>query len=476
MRTLEYAFVVACLSLLVCLAMFPGRKKAAWTLSVLLVSSFLLCAYHENLRTVMGGAYLTGGALLAVTAFPLSGRITRIALLFSAAAALGTTAIAAAGNRPYPTGPYLIGQRLPDWRLLAPEASPKIAPAVELWYPVKNDVVGPSRWTRTLAAVEHFWETGKTGEPDEPLMNRAITPEGGPYPLLLYFSGGSGEAIDNVYLINELVSHGFIVASVHYPVVLLGVSSEDLELRKAEAAWLWDFSSEEATKATLARFDARVRQRAKDASSILSLISSFDASELDGLRGRIDTYRVGVFGYSFGGAVAAEAKMRDKRFMAAVNLDGWHFGDSLQHGVTSPYLYVISDEMRMPTHQELASLAPAERSEAILTKRQFDQPIAAMKGHGGYLLRISGAYHPNLADLAFRCFLLRRMALGPIDPSHAFRIISSYTLAFFQKYLQNRPSALLTGDDRLSEAHMEFRQEWAADEGPIPDNASPLPR
>lgn len=405
----------------------------AWVFAVGVASSFFLYAHSQNLRASMLGAYICGAALVAWNVYPIpSGRSVKMLFAVSTAVLLTAVVIASASMSPSLTGPFLVGRFGPEWRLLAPKTPPHRAPAVELWYPVGAEVSHPSKSAKALAAVRQFFLTGETGLPDEALSAAPLAKEGRPFPLLLYFSGGAGEGIDNVYLISELVSHGFVVAAVHYPLVLPGISLEDLERRKADlSAPLLDFSSEDGFNMTVTRLNERARERAEDASSVLSALVALDAAGLSDALGRnLDTSRVGIFGFSFGGAVAAEAKYHDERFAAALNLDGWHFGEAVKHGVQSPYFLIVDDEPSMGHYEE------------ILNQREL-QPIGAMERHGGYLLTILGAHHMNFADRAFHSFLLRRMPLGPIAPSRAFRIISSYTLAFFETYLQDRTSRLL---------------------------------
>ena len=442
MRPYEYGFVLACFGLLACHFFFPRHRTLALLFAGFVVGCFCLHAHSQNLRLSLLGAYLSGLALLIVTIRPLINRATKMLFGIFTLVALGFTAVTSATHAPSATGPYLVGISVPDWRMFT-QTPAHLAPVVELWYPVNRDAPHSSRSAKALSSIVRFFQTGETGLPEDPILNAPIAKSNRQFPLLLYFSGGSGEAIDNIYLIDELVSHGFVVASVHYPLALPGVSSEDLYRRSVELARPWDFSGEQAFKATSEWLTERVQRRAKDASSVLNVISGLNASDLSGLKESIDISRVGIFGFSFGGAIAAEAKLRDERFRAAINFDGWHFGEAVEHGVSSPYLYVITDDTVMPSIQQLTSSKSEERYGAILNKREFERPIAAMRVHGGSLLTIMGARHANLTDKAFRCFLLRRIPLGPIDPNEAFLIISSYTLVFFQAYLQGRPSEIL---------------------------------
>src|SRR5262249_19536719 len=58
--------------------------------------------------------------------------------------------------------------------------------------------------------------------------------------------------------------------------------------------------------------------------------------------GRLDLDHIGLFGHSFGGATAGEVCMLDSRCKAGVNMDGFQYGDLLDHPVTQPFMVMYS--------------------------------------------------------------------------------------------------------------------------------------
>jgi dienelactone hydrolase len=291
------------------------------------------------------------------------------------------------------------------------------------------------------------------------------------FPLIFYFSGWPGSGVDGLRLARELVSHGFIVATVHYPYNQPGLSSEQLEQRRADLEHGMNFTSEDYYRQTIAFADQRARNRAQDASDILDALIRLNANAEQNASGaRIDAGRVGIMGFSFGGSVAAQARRRDKRFRAALNMDGWHFAET-QSGVEPPYLNILSDDTRYPTDEEISpSAAPEVRFGWLLTKRDFDQPVANMQRAGGILVRVSGAKHFNFSDRAFDGSLLRRLltgvvfhrpgGLGPINPLKGFNLIAACSRAFFEIHLKDKSSSLL--DNAISLYPETDIQKWTA--------------
>lgn len=63
-----------------------------------------------------------------------------------------------------------------------------------------------------------------------------------------------------------------------------------------------------------------------------------------GLAGSLDLFRVGMFGWSLGGAASAQAMHDDPRIKAAVNMDGTFWGPLAQEGVNRPFLLLTGSE------------------------------------------------------------------------------------------------------------------------------------
>jgi predicted dienelactone hydrolase len=59
--------------------------------------------------------------------------------------------------------------------------------------------------------------------------------------------------------------------------------------------------------------------------------------------GRLDMARVGVFGHSLGGAVAAQFCHQDPRCKAGIDIDGAPHGSVMQAGLRQPFMFLLSD-------------------------------------------------------------------------------------------------------------------------------------
>jgi dienelactone hydrolase len=284
-------------------------------------------------------------------------------------------------------------------------------PSTQVWYPVPN-----------------------SGAPPERL------------PVILYFSGWAGTRMENALAARELASHGLAVISVLYPQKRPGTSDAAHRSQIADLERPMDFSSETASRDSIELATRRARARARDASIVVDALSDMNARERGRFEFRFDLDRVGIFGFSFGGAVAAQAAWLDRRFKAAVNLDGWHFAEAGEQGVDRPYL-LLSDDTPLPTPEDLTASDPRRRAVALLTDLDHRRALQNLQRHGGYYFVVTATAHSDFIDPTLRSRVknllrLRRTRRGSL------RLINACVLEFFAHFLLGRPSDLFAGDGR----------------------------
>jgi dienelactone hydrolase len=318
-------------------------------------------------------------------------------------------------------------------------------PQARLWYPVP----APS-WVSKLRSAISLGADVRDVPP-------AVT--GGPLPVLIYFGGWPGTGIDNRELIRALASQGFVV--VARPEQLAserqsGVRLQPLPQCRAQSQadsvageGAMDFSSAAAYEDTLRRADARVRMLARDAVALVDSLESLNRHDPTGrFTGHLDMSRVGILGYSFGGAVAAQAAWLDPRFQAVLNVDGWSFGDAAVEGIRQPYLF-ISDDTPLPTEADIASSDPVLRYTSMLTRADYPRLLHNLARNNGVFLLIAGTSHASFVDRGKSSRIREILGLGSGSPggkrARVQRILRSYALAFFRAHLQGTSSELLRG-------------------------------
>lgn len=320
----------------------------------------------------------------------------------------------------------------------------RAAPVATLWYPTAP--VPEQSWI----GQQIYPHARNAAVKDAPLSNLPQR-----LPVIVYFPGWPGTATQNVVLIRELVSQGFLVVSIVYPGKLPSMTEQEFARSSADFKLPYDFSSHAGAQHTIQFFEDRVRHGAEDASMMLQLLQGVDVDgALPAFRGRLALDQAGVFGFSMGGAVAAQAGWLEPRFKAVVNMDGRHWDESLRDGVAQPYLY-MTEVLYMPSAADLSSADLNVKYNAEFDKIDYTNVAANLKRHGGLQVTLSGMSHLNFSDMNLRSPLRRYRQGGSIDRFRALEVVNAYVTSFFERELQGKPQPWLDADSsRFPEARV----------------------
>ncbi len=395
-----------------------GPLVPAYALAVGLVIAALLKV--ERLPQALRSLALGGGLLLL-------------------AASIGACIVLPLRSFPPSSGPYSAGTMVVPAELIerftpkSPNPQARPAPLARLWYPTAP--LPPQSWLG-----RQFYPRDR-----DPAVEGAI-PSSAParFPVVLYFAGWPGTDIQNFVLIRELASRGFMVVSLIYPGKLPSMSDAEFAQQVAEFKTPWDYSTPAAAQHMNQMFEARVRHGSEDAAAMLDLLGTVnEQGALPQFRGRLALDHAGVLGFSMGGGVAAQAGWLEPRFKAVVNLDGWHWLESLQQGVPRPYLY-LSETSGMPTE---ALVAPNLNTRYAAQHGQMEYVNAqrVLERSGGTRVAVPGTTHLNFTDMNLHSPLRRLRDGGAIDRFRALEVVNAYVCGFFERELQGKSEPLLDG-------------------------------
>ena len=317
----------------------------------------------------------------------------------------------------------------------APEAylNPELTSAIASELEIPNE---------DLLGVTQFLTTNSV--PDAPLAE-----DQSEYPVLVFSHGFGGLPEFNTIKAEELASQGYVVVGINHTYDSIASVLADGETVPQSPVFDVENQSE-----ILELLGESVDIRAEDAQFVLDELTKIDAGDdPDELfSGHLDLEKVGIFGYSLGGATAAQVLAEDHRFQAGINLDGGLFGDAANASLDQPFMILNNEAFGQGT-----SSSPEEKQF-----NQLQQSFVENLQNDGYEVTILGTEHSSFNDLPFLLpsLLNSGIELGElgelansdnddfeaIDPQLASTIINDYTLAFFDRYLNDEPSSLLTED------------------------------
>jgi hypothetical protein len=256
------------------------------------------------------------------------------------------------------------------------------------------------------------------------------------YPVLIMLVGikGSYRQIQT-FQVEELVSHGYVVAAIDQPSTATMVVFPDG--RQAAYDNRWDPPHS-------AFLDDHIPYLAQDAIFTLDQLVSLDDIDPNGLlTGRLDMTRTGIVGHSLGAIVAGETSRLDPRIRACLLEEGFMPSDVVREGLQQSAMFLVRDTESMRLERRTAGGWPeTDIHETWDTMRAVYQGLPG----DGYFLQVQRAFHLDMTDAPFLAPISSWAGLsGPIGGDRAHQIINAYSVAFFEQELRGGPSPLLDG-------------------------------
>lgn len=300
---------------------------------------------------------------------------------------------------------------------------------VQFWYPAQSTrghAVAPYVPAHVARLAERYYRI--PGHLVERLRTRAytgvpITP--GHHAVLLYSPGLGDMRSDDTALEENLASDGFVVVAIDHTHEAHWVQFPDGRIVR----WSVPYTSSNSNGWT----SAMALRRVKDLQFVAAELSKLDRGN-PVLHGALDLARVGAFGFSLGGSTAANAMKTDPQIRAGADLDGAIHPPVLGSGLSRPFMIMLD---------------PGAYAYGI---RPFVRRLT-----GPYLvLQLDASQHAAFTDDVWLSVLVRRVAPrlaaalppGSVNASAAVGAESAYLDAFFETYLDGRPSRLLAGQSR----------------------------
>ncbi|WP_159439196.1 alpha/beta hydrolase family protein [Algoriphagus halophilus] len=212
------------------------------------------------------------------------------------------------------------------------------------------------------------------------------------FPLLLFSHGFNGSRFQNSFLLPDLASHGYVVASIEHTGSAAGTVFEDLSI-----GGLTPFDSVTQNEPYS---DREILKWSDDQIFVLNQLEKLTNESLVPFPLMINFKKIGVFGHSFGGATSANTLIRDKRFLAGINLDGFYFGKGHLEGFEQPFMEIRADNPPAETMSEKDlkewKMTQEEYHDFLFVEWKLRLEGLARGGYESYV--IEGANHMSFSD------------------------------------------------------------------------------
>jgi pimeloyl-ACP methyl ester carboxylesterase len=276
------------------------------------------------------------------------------------------------------------------------------------------------------------------------------------FPLLLFAHGWGNPTFLYTAELEDIVSHGYVVAAIDHPY--------DTNYTQFPDGEVTGFAQESFNKAVKqphgirAYTKERVEVMARDNQYALTQLLNY--AHTRNLRApfydRIDADKIGAFGHSIGGLTAARTCQIDSRVKACMDQDSTDYRGSafvisdLQQTERQPFfLYVVSSADVWSS--KALNPSDAELAQQKVTRPEFDSIMREQQQNQTKQLAgiAGGSYRLMLFDLPgfiHRSFTDQTLLASKLDHEqcvHNFHVAQTYTLAFFNKYLKGDAKTVL---------------------------------
>jgi dienelactone hydrolase len=252
------------------------------------------------------------------------------------------------------------------------------------------------------------------------LSNAPLATDSVQFPVVLYDPGELGQRRENTDKTEDLASWGYVV---------VGLDTADSYVSVFPDGTIIDGQPNSSVDG--------IEGRLLDMEFVLDQLETLNAG--DGrLGGRLALDRIGAFGWSLGGATAAQLCLRDARCKAGSGMDGFYFETNLlAQPIGVPWLFFAEDG---PT--PVPGLNPPDDRLEV-----FDKQLT-----NAYWVKIASTVHGSFADfdLILDSDSLKTQWAPPtsgrfLPPARVSQIVRSYELSFFNKFLLGVDDHLLDG-------------------------------
>lgn len=347
------------------------------------------------------------------------------------------------------SGPYKVGMQsvhLTDSsraETFTPASGDKRELMLSLFYPIDDpaDTAAAQKYpeaavmvSQKMSGVPGFVLNNLEEVETHSFVQKRLSAKEKTFPLILFSPGIGGCRFQYMFLIEQWVSQGYLVAAIDHPYDAGYVQFPDgrnMDFRSA-----WPMAASDSVN------QQQLQVRMADVAFVRKFLERVNQSPKSLFHNRIDLSRVALAGHSYGATTMTCILQKNPDFKAGISLEAlvfdWMVADSATRGVQVPFLNINATETfdHAPKKGELKQLHKTkEQYDAyIQSYRQNLQTLANQSGTDYYWLWMKGAQHLSFTDVPLYSPIIDKKE----NALTYHRIVVETSLLFLDRYLKGK--------------------------------------
>jgi dienelactone hydrolase len=335
---------------------------------------------------------------------------------------------------PIPSGPYRVGTVSYHWIDRTREEQWTKDPndfrelMVQIWYPASNyDATREAAYIpdldRLRVSMDQYWPN-RPSVRTHATVRAALASTRAKYPVIVFSHGMNSSRFRYTAIIEELASHGFVVAAIDHTYWGPGVAFPNGKTVKLDEGMIArdKLSSDDIDRI----MQEGITVMAADQDFVFRKLVQLNGSNRHGhslFSHRLDLSKVGAMGHSMGGMAATRTCLEYTAFKACLSLDGPNnFLNMMPTPSSKPFLLLLNSDWGLGV--------PDRIKKSYL--EAWSDPLVAI---------VHGTKHNSFSDIPLT--KASTNTAGLIPPARAHSIISAYCVAFFDQSLRGLATTLL---------------------------------
>lgn len=352
---------------------------------------------------------------------------------------------------PTPLSSYKVGSVLYHWtdttrdEIYSSKPNDKRELMVQIWYPAKStksmatattipfidnaDVALPA--LAQVLQIPGFVLEHLRLVTTNTYRNAPIRDDRSPYPVVISSHGGQSYRTASLSQMEALASSGYIAIAIDHPYAAAFTAFPDGRVILSDLKLLpKPGRNQPGDQEKREKWQAPI---VADQRFVIDQLQRLNEGKLDSpFAGKLDLQNIGLTGVSLGGGAATWTCQIDLRCKAGLAQDGWY--EAMPEKL-------ISQALRQP-FMFMQSETKSWRGDNLARLDRLFKTVSAPAFH----LKLTGVLHNDFGDYPLLSPLSAILPeRGTMKGDRTLKVVNTYLLAFFDRYLKNQPSPLLQG-------------------------------